>query len=84
MCQEYGFYGSVCLTVIKSVIFFARHKVQIAETDMFLNTDGLCSAVQGTLLSFNYSCPVAVTSVFSSILRKFGMVGASSFILNVK
>jgi hypothetical protein len=84
VCQECGFYRSVCLTVIKLVIFF-RHKVQVAETNISLNTDVPCvQQFKNTLPTFDYACPVVVTSLFSSVLRKFGMVGASSFILHAK
>jgi len=56
--------------------FFARHKFQAAETNISLNTDGLCvQQFKETLPTFNYACPVVVTSVFSSVLGKFLMVG---------
>jgi hypothetical protein len=56
--------------------FFARHKFQVAETNIFLNTDGLCvQQFKESLPTFNYACPVIVTNVFSSVLGKFGLVG---------
>jgi hypothetical protein len=67
------------------VIFFARHKVPVAEASISLNTDGFCvQQFKEALPSFNYSWPLVVTSVFSSVLGKFGMLETSSFILHVK
>lgn len=83
MSQEYGFYGSVCLTVINPVIFLPD--ISSGSRNISLNTDGLCvQQFKETLPSLNYSCPLVVTNVFSSVLGKFGMVRASSFILHLK
>lgn len=65
--------------------FFSRRIVQVAETNISQNTDGLCmQQFKETLPNFNYSSHVVVTNVFSSVFGKFGIVRASSFILHVK